>query len=466
MEGQKQIKRALTRGQMLVDEYRIDSVIGEGGFGITYSGVRRSDQHRVAIKEYFPSQYASREDAAVDAGLHVFGGDKAVQFEKGLAHFMHEAEILKRYSYLEGMVTVLDTCKANNTAYIVMEYVDGITLAQYIRENGVFAYDELVELVTPIIKSLAQIHRQGVIHRDISPENIQIGLDNSFYLLDFGAAKQLDGQKRQNTVIFKQGYAPPEQYTGDGKQGAWTDVYALASTMYTALCGKTLDDAVHRMQRKDDDAIESDLVMLEDWQRNALKKGLELEPSHRYQNMEAFLLALTVKPSIEERITQVSGTVDTTGEDLGVPAGRKRIYAFVIAGIMAMLIIIITAIVYKGRNGQSAETTAESNISEESGSTTEITTVSTERITTEKVTTEKITTERVTTEKTTTEQKVTTEMATEKATESTQATEATTTEQSSEPDTTVQETEAVTESVDDILNSIEIPDDMEVIGLE
>jgi len=236
--------------------------------------------------------------------------------------------------------------------------------------------------------------------------------------------------------------------------------------MYTALCGKTLDDAVHRMQRKDDDAIESDLVMLEDWQRNALKKGLELEPSHRYQNMEAFLLALTVKPSIEERITQVSGTVDTTGEDLGVPAGRKRIYAFVIAGIMVMLIIIITAIVYKGSNDRSAETTAESNISEESGSTTEITTVSTERITTEKVTTEKITTERVTTEKTTTEQKVTTKTATEKATESTQATEATTTEQSSEPDTTVQETEAVTESVDDILNSIEIPDDMEVIGLE
>lgn len=452
---------------MLVDEYRIDSVIGEGGFGITYSGVRMSDQHRVAIKEYFPSQYASREDAAVDAGLHVFGGDKAVQFEKGLAHFMHEAEILKRYSYIEGMVTVLDTCKANNTAYIVMEYVDGITLAQYIRENGVFAYDELVGLVTPIIKSLAQIHRQGVIHRDISPENIQIGLDNSFYLLDFGAAKQLDGQKRQNTVIFKQGYAPPEQYTGDGKQGAWTDVYALASTMYTALCGKTLDDAVHRMQRKDDADIESDLVMLEDWQRDALKKGLELEPSHRYQNMEAFLLALTVKPSIEERITQVSGAVDATGEDLGVPAGRKRIYAFVIAGITVMLIIIITAIVYKGSNGQSAETTAESNISEESGSTTEITTVSTERITTEKVTTEKVTTERITTER------VTTEMATEKNTESTQATEATTTgdyqvttEQSSVPDTTVQETEAVTESVDDILNSIEIPDDMEVIGLE
>lgn len=462
MEGQKQIKRALSHGQMLVDEYRIDSVIGEGGFGITYSGVRMSDQHRVAIKEYFPSQYASREDAAVDAGLHVFGGDKVVQFEKGLAHFMHEAEILKRYSYIEGMVTVLDTCKANNTAYIVMEYVDGITLAQYIRENGVFAYDELVGLVTPIIKSLAQIHRQGVIHRDISPENIQIGLDNSFYLLDFGAAKQLDGQKRQNTVIFKQGYAPPEQYTGDGKQGAWTDVYALASTMYTALCGKTLDDAVHRMQRKDDADIESDLVMLEDWQRDALKKGLELEPSHRYQNMEAFLLALTVKPSIEERITQVSGAVDATGEDLGVPAGRKRIYAFVIAGITVMLIIIITAIVYKGSNGQSAETTAESNISEESGSTTEITTVSTERITTEKVTTERITTERVTTE-----------MATEKNTESTQATEATTTgdyqvttEQSSVPDTTVQETEAVTESVDDILNSIEIPDDMEVIGLE
>lgn len=225
-------------------------------------------------------------------------------------HFKHEAEILKQYSYLDGMVTVLDTSEANHTAYIIMEFVEGITLSQYIRENGVFSYNELVQLMTPIMKSLAQIHRQGIIHRDISPENIQIGLDNRFYLLDFGAAKELDNQAPQNTIIFKQGYAPPEQYTGGGKQGPWTDVYALAATMYTALAGEQPIDAVLRMQQDEMETEYSKLSGVTDWQRNALKKGLELKPAERYQNMEIFLADLSVKPRIEEQKTLIR-----TGEE-------------------------------------------------------------------------------------------------------------------------------------------------------
>ncbi len=323
MGQQKGLKRALPDGYILCEKYRIGQVIGEGGFGITYSGTRLADDRRVAIKEYFPAQYASREDGCADCSLHIFYGEKSTQFEKGLVHFKHEAEILKQYSYLDGMVTVLDTLEANHTAYIIMEFVEGITLSQYIRENGVFSYNELVQLITPIMKSLAQIHRQGIIHRDISPENIQIGLDNRFYLLDFGAAKDLDNQNPQNTIIFKQGYAPPEQYTGGGKQGPWTDVYALAATMYTALVGEQPVDAVLRMQNDEMEAEYSKLSGMTDWQRNALKKGLELKPAERYQNMETFLSDLSVKPRIEEQKTLIR-TEEENGHRHGFFADRTQ----------------------------------------------------------------------------------------------------------------------------------------------
>ena len=336
MEEQRIKKRALPESYVLEGKYKIGQVIGEGGFGITYSGTRLSDHLRVAVKEYFPAQCAAREDGYADSELHIFCGEKSLQFEKGLAYFKHEAEILKKYSYLDGMVTVLDTCETNKTAYIVMEFVEGITLAQYIRENGVFSYDELIDLMTPIIKSLAQIHRQGVIHRDISPENIQIGLDDRFYLLDFGAAKKFDQNSPQNTVIFKHGYAPPEQYTGDGRQGPWTDVYALASTIYTALSGEALADAVVRMQAEDEDSCCDKLSGITDWQRDALKKGLALKPSERYQNMEAFLTALAVRPALDEQRTQFVSTVHSPDE----PDDKRKRTGLYVALIVCILVIV------------------------------------------------------------------------------------------------------------------------------
>lgn len=292
--GERKVERRTGRhmletGFLLNGKYKIGEIIGEGGFAVTYLGVRIEDNLRVAVKEYMPDRFiGSTEESGAQA-------EKVV---------MREYDILKKYSYLEGIVTVLDTFAAGNTMYIVMEYVEGITLAQYIRENGVFSYDELISLLEPIIKSLAQIHRQGVIHRDISPENIQIGLDNRFYLLDFGAAKQVSMLGNQNTVVFKNGYAPPEQYTGSGKQGSWTDVYALASTMYTALTGEILTDSVTRLQ--DDDCRWMDrLDALDDWQRQVLKQALSLKAADRYKNMEDFWLALSVRPVLEDRVTQV-----------------------------------------------------------------------------------------------------------------------------------------------------------------
>lgn len=302
-------RNVLEKGYVLNEKYEIVEVIGEGGFAVTYSGIRIEDGQRVAVKEYMPDRF-------------IGGTEKSdIQVEKMV---MRESDILKKYSYLDGIVTVLDTFAANNTVYIVMEFVEGITLAQYIRENGVFSYDELISLMEPIIKSLAQIHRQGVIHRDISPENIQIGLDNHFYLLDFGAAKQVSMLEHQNTVVFKNGYAPPEQYTGSGKQGSWTDVYALAATMYTALTGEILADSVARLQDDDDKWLDK-LGLLDGWQRQVLRKALSLKAADRYKNMEDFWLALTVRPDLEDRVTHV----------VAAPA-KKRL----LAGIMCAVVLV------------------------------------------------------------------------------------------------------------------------------
>lgn len=302
-------RHLLEKGYILNEKYEIVEVIGEGGFAVTYFGIRIKDEQRVAIKEYMPDRF-------------IGGAEKSdIQAEKMV---MRESDILKKYSYLDGIVTVLDTFAANNTVYIVMEFVEGITLAQYIRENGVFSYDELISLMEPIIKSLAQIHRQGVIHRDISPENIQIGLDNHFYLLDFGAAKQVSMLEHQNTVVFKNGYAPPEQYTGSGKQGSWTDVYALAATMYTALTGEILADSVSRLQDDDDKWLDK-LGLLDGWQRQVLRKALSLKAADRYKNMEDFWLALTVRPDLEDRVTHV----------VAIPA-KKRL----LAGLMGAVVLV------------------------------------------------------------------------------------------------------------------------------
>ena len=336
MEQQRIETRTLPQAYVLCDRYRIEKVIGEGGFGITYAGIRILDGLRVAIKEYFPAQ---PEPEAIK--------------EKGLQHFLHEAEILQKNSYLEGMVTVIDTCTANQTAYIVMEFVEGITLAQYVRENGTFGYDELLALMTPIMKSLSQIHRQGVIHRDISPENIQIGLDNRFYLLDFGAARQYAKQDSRNTVILKQGYAPPEQYTGKGKQGPWTDVYALAATMYTALAGEPPQDSVERLQHDDMDAYYARLKGMASWQIRALQKGLALNAAARYQNMESLLLALTVAPAIEDRKTRMVAKQPQAGN--ASPGIHKR-YWVAVGLAVVVLGICIGSILYAATHRRQAGT--------------------------------------------------------------------------------------------------------------
>lgn len=284
-------RQATAPGTMLNNRYRIENKIGSGGFSLTYKAVDIEKNIQVAIKQFAPL-------------------DETVEIERERERFIREARILREFDYLEGIVSIRDVFEDDNTAYLVMDYIDGITLKEYVGEYGTFSWDELVEMVTPVIRSLSKIHRRNVTHCDISPDNLMIGMDNKLWLIDFGASKHVD-VKSERTVIIKQGYAPIEQYysdgsEADGKIGPWTDVYAFSATMYMALTGEKPRTAVERLKTGDDSQERSVLeAVLENWQRNVLLKGMAVNKSDRYENMEEFLDGISFPPDDNDDLTRV-----------------------------------------------------------------------------------------------------------------------------------------------------------------
>ena len=299
-------ERGLATGTIVYGVYVIESVLGEGGFGVTYLASKKDTGQTVALKEYYPLAYGLRRTGSCE--IEPVPG-KESEYDRGRERFVREASVLREFCYLEGIVKVWDCFEANGTAYIIMDYIDGITLKEYVSCHGGMGYDEWMDMLSPILKSLITLHKHGVIHRDISPDNLMIGMDNQLYLIDFGAAKEIEYGKT-TTVLLKVGYAPPEQYLHDGEMGAWTDVYAICATIYTALCGKAPVDAVARLQGKALVPLEDQGVMLEAWQWNAIQKGMRIRAAERFQNVEELYEALTVAPKDEELPTIMDVTTD------------------------------------------------------------------------------------------------------------------------------------------------------------
>lgn len=344
-------ERGLAKGTILYDAYEIREILGQGGFGITYRAIKQSTGESVAMKEYFPVSLATRQQ---ESGALTISQSDLSEYTHGKERFMREAFILKEYQYLQGIVKVWDCFEQNNTAYIVMEYIEGVTLKEYIASHDRMNYTEFIELMTPVFKSLIALHRHGVIHRDISPDNLMIGLNNQLYLIDFGSAKEIEPGKTA-TVLLKAGYAPPEQYLHDGDLGAWTDVYAICATMYMALCGKSPTDAVARLQGKELLPLGEYDVEIEQWQWDAIAKGMSVRVAQRYRSVEDLYDALTIEPSSEDVQTIVGEDVDLSiqrklyelnekEQAVAVPdKGRKRWF-----GVMAVLLLLAIGAIYFG----------------------------------------------------------------------------------------------------------------------
>ncbi len=288
----------LQPGTQLNGKYLLGRVLGEGGFGITYMGLDQLLGLKVAIKEYFPSGLVNRNSTVtqeVSANL----GDSLIPFEKGRSRFLQEAQILARFAGEPGIVGIRDFFTANNTAYIVMEYLEGVTLRDHLKNNGPMTFDAAVTLLQPVMQSLRKVHQLDLIHRDISPDNIMLLKNGQVKLLDFGAARNVTGvDERSLSVMLKPGFAPEEQYRTKGHQGPWTDVYALSATIYRCITGQNPEESMNRVF-VDENPLPSQLgAVITPIQEAALMKGLAVLQKNRYQTVGALLEGFSGKEPV------------------------------------------------------------------------------------------------------------------------------------------------------------------------
>ncbi len=294
----------LKPGTRLAGRYLVGCALGEGGFGITYLGRDEKLDMHVAVKEYYPKGYANRANTASAKVECAAEGENRAVFEKGRERFLREARSLAKFSGEAGIVDVRDFFEENNTAYIVMEYLEGETLAAYLKRKGKLTMQESLDLLLPVMRSLQRIHTQGIIHRDISPDNIMLA-GGRVKLLDFGAARSVSGAENHSlSVMLKPGYAPEEQYRSKGEQGPWTDVYALCATIYRCITGVTPDDAAQRVFSDDLKAPSTLGASISPAQERALLKGMALYRKDRWQSVDEMLNAIqSTHPEADEDCT-------------------------------------------------------------------------------------------------------------------------------------------------------------------
>ena len=282
-------------------EYMIGRQLGQGGFGITYIGMDTTLLQTVAIKEYFPFGAVRRNDRnEIELNDEKYRKD----YEKGLESFLCEGRILARFSNLTAVVGVKNFFHENNTAYLVMDYVEGLSVREYVKRYGVLSPDRTLFLVQQVIEDMQMIHHKQVLHRDVSADNLIITHNGSLKLIDFGATRQ-EFTKNQytGTILCKQGYSAIEQYSTGRNQGPWTDIYGLCASIYFMLTGVVPDSAPDRIQN---DCVRSlaqmDEIAMPKVQKEAIMKGLAVEVEHRYHTMAELYVAL-----YGEKLEDISG---------------------------------------------------------------------------------------------------------------------------------------------------------------
>jgi len=280
---------------ILNGKYLIGKVLGQGGFGITYIGWDLNLGIKVAIKEYYPSGFVSRETTSVgNATVQPFTGSQGDFFLKGREKFINEARTLAKFFALPGIVSIKDFFQENGTAYISMEFIDGQTLKDYLSQmGGRLPAGQIFEMMKPVMSSLAEIHNAGLIHRDISPDNIMISKEGQMKLLDFGAARDFsDSGNKSMSIMLKPGFAPEEQYRTRGVQGPWTDVYALSATIYRCITGVTPEESVERTRRDEVRPPSMLGVAIDPAQEAALMRGMAVLQEYRFQNVSELYASL------------------------------------------------------------------------------------------------------------------------------------------------------------------------------
>lgn len=337
-------------GAILNERYVIGRALGHGGFSVTYLAWDALLLHKVAIKEYLPSEYATRRPG--ESRLTIFSGKEGEYFQFGKEKFLDEAKRLSAFQNEAGIVHVYDCFSANETAYLVMEYLDGITLSEYLKKEaavspqGRIAPEEAISMLTPVMLSLQRVHDSGMIHRDIAPDNIMLLKDGGVRLIDFGAARHaVHDCGKSMTVIIKDGYSPEEQYNSHSVQGPAADVYALSATLYQMITGITPPGAIERgeyLQKHKRDMLPPPSKFnkaVTKTQDTAILNGMALHTQDRTQSVAELYEELTAQTPVR----RVQETI------------RKRssfswpLWAKITAGVLAAAIVAGGVLLYLNR---------------------------------------------------------------------------------------------------------------------
>lgn len=292
----------LLPGSVLKKKYLIGRVLGYGGFGVTYIGWDHVLQRKVAVKEYLPSDFATRSYGS--KRVTVFSGEAAQQFQAGLESFLYEARRLAKFNPVAETVDIYDCFEENGSGYIVMEYLDGLTVKEVLRKRKRISVEQARAIALSVLRGLAAVHKEGIIHRDIAPDNIFLTKAGQVKILDFGAARYATAvQSKSLSVILKPGFAPEEQYRSRGEQGPWTDVYALGATLYCMITGRRPEESIQRLA-EDHVKPPSELgIAIDPNIENAIMNSLNVRKEYRIQDADSFYRALRGKEDVA-RITE------------------------------------------------------------------------------------------------------------------------------------------------------------------
>ena len=282
--SQKGAEWALQPGSILNGKYMIGRILGQGGFGITYIGWDIALEKKVAVKEYYPSGQVGRTPGTNTLSWYT-SESAALARQTGLEMFLKEARKMSKVDDVSGIVRVRDLFQENQTAYIVMDYVEGETLKARLQKTGPMAWDQAKGIFQPAIRAMEQVHKAGLIHRDLSPDNLMLTPDAQVKILDLGAAKDLSINSGASSMqVAKSGFSPFEQYSQRGGSGPWTDVYAMAATVYYTLTGVLPPAAIDRVE---EDTMDWSLVStLPGRAREALRAAMAVSAKKRTQSME------------------------------------------------------------------------------------------------------------------------------------------------------------------------------------
>jgi len=338
---------ALPEGTVLNGHYLLGRVLGQGGFGITYAAWDLAAGRKVAVKEFFPEYMATREESG--RRVTPYSQSQEENYRFGMRQFLEEAGALSKFTLHPGIVSVYACFEENGTAYFTMEFLEGFTFKDYIAQRGgSVTWQDACNALLPVMDALEAVHQAGMVHRDVTPDNIFITREGQIKLLDFGAARYSLGDKSATLdVVLKHGFAPMEQYTAHGRRGPYTDIYALGACFYMALTGQIPPNALDRVNEDTLLPPEKLGAVLPGEASEAIMRALAVRAPQRQQTVSQLRQEL-----LTPRPTTVTGGKTPKGLIIGLSAA------------VAVLAIALTAVLLFALPEKKAPEKEEPHISE------------------------------------------------------------------------------------------------------